>query len=274
MRIVNLIENTAGKGGCLFEHGLSFYVETKRHKLLMDTGASGAFLENAKRLGIDLGLVDTVVISHGHYDHTGGLAEFVRLNSKAKIWIHRLAGEAYYHKGQESERYIGIDPQIRELEQAEWVEGNRWIDDGLFLFGGVSGRKWWPSGNRELQVKKGGVFWQDTFCHEQYLVVLEGGKRVLLSGCAHNGIINILDTYRELLGGSPDAVVSGFHMRKKGDAYTQEELDIFQKTAEELKKWDTRFFTGHCTGEIPYRLMKECMGGQLAYVHSGEEILL
>ncbi len=272
MRIVNLIENTEGKSGCLFEHGLSFYVETNLHKLLVDTGASGAFLENALRLGIDLGQVDTVVISHGHYDHAGGLTEFVGINPRAKIWMHRLAGEAYYHKSGESERYIGISPQLRKLDQVEWVESNRWIDEELFLFGGVSGRKWWPSGNRELQMKRDGVFMQDTFCHEQYLVVSEGGKKVLLSGCAHNGIVNILDTYRELLGGAPNVAVSGFHMRKKGDAYTQEELDIFYKTAEELKKWDTMFYTGHCTGEIPYRLMKECMGGQLAYVHSGEEI--
>ena len=74
MRIINLMENTKGAEGCVWEHGLSFYIETKKHKLLADTGASEAFLKNAVVLGIDLRRVDTVILSHGHYDHGGGLA--------------------------------------------------------------------------------------------------------------------------------------------------------------------------------------------------------
>ena len=72
MRIINLMENTKGAEGCVWEHGLSFYIETKKHKLLADTGASEAFLKNAVVLGIDLRRVDTVILSHGHYDHGGG----------------------------------------------------------------------------------------------------------------------------------------------------------------------------------------------------------
>ena len=71
MKIINLIENTEGSSGCLFEHGLSFYVETKKHKLLVDTGATNTFIANAEKLGVDLKQVDTVILSHGHYDHTG-----------------------------------------------------------------------------------------------------------------------------------------------------------------------------------------------------------
>ena len=69
MRIVTLIENTPGAPGCAHEHGLSLYVETGRHTLLLDTGATGAFAANAAVLGLDLGRVDTIVLSHGHYDH-------------------------------------------------------------------------------------------------------------------------------------------------------------------------------------------------------------
>ena len=88
--MVTLIENTPGAPGCLFEHGLSFYAETKNHKILADTGASGAFLKNAQTLGIDLRQVDTVVISHGHYDHGGGLLEFAALNPTAKIYLSKI----------------------------------------------------------------------------------------------------------------------------------------------------------------------------------------
>lgn len=273
MKIVNLIENTKGGRDCLFEHGLSFYVETKRHRLLVDTGASDAFIRNAGRLGIDLKKVDTVVISHGHYDHAGGVLAFAKQNSAARIWIQRLAKEAYYHRNERMEKYIGMDPGVKELPQIEWVDGNRRIDDEIFLFGGVCGRRLWPSGNRELAVKRGEEFYQDEFFHEQYVVLEEAEKKVLISGCAHNGILNILDTFREICGRDPDVVISGFHMRKKS-GYGKEDLELAENTALELKRLNTRFYTGHCTGEIPYQAMKNVMGEQLQYVHSGDEILL
>lgn len=271
MRIINLIENTKGAEGCRYEHGLSFYIETEKHKLLADTGASDAFLANAGRLGIDLRQVEHAVISHGHYDHAGGVLAFAELNPKAKIWIQGRAGEEYYHKNVVMEKYIGMDPGIKALPQVEWVDGDKSIDEGIFLFGNVTGRKLWPVGNLELKVKKGDVFEQDAFVHEQYLVLEEAGKSVLISGCAHNGILNILDRYREIFGDAPDAVISGFHMSRKS-GYGDGELELIRETARELCRLNTRFYTGHCTGEIPYQVMKEVMGEQLEYVHSGEEI--
>ena len=89
MRIINLVENTKGSKECLFEHGLSFYIETSRHKLLLDTGASYAFIENAGRLGVDLKQIDMVILSHGHYDHAGGIPGFVEENPKARILMQQ-----------------------------------------------------------------------------------------------------------------------------------------------------------------------------------------
>lgn len=273
MRILNLIENTEGATGCLCEHGLSFYIEAGGHKILADTGATGAFLTNAEKLGIDLGQVDTVIVSHGHYDHAGGLLAFAERNPKARIWIQRLAGEPYYHKNDTSERYIGMDPRIKALPQVEWVEGDRKIHEGIFLFGQALGRRLWPDGNRELMRKTAEGFVQDDFLHEQYLVLEERGKRVLISGCAHNGILNILDRYRENYEEDPDVVISGFHMSRKSH-YSEADYALVRDTARELQKLRTRFFTGHCTGERPYEILREIMGEQIAYVHSGEEIVL
>ena len=123
MRIVNLIENTQGSEGCLIEHGLSFYIETKNHRILVDTGASEAFLTNAGILGIDLGKVDMVMISHGHYDHAGGILAFAQRYPDVKIWIQRLAREAYYHKNERMEKYIGMDPRIKSSRRSSgWRE--------------------------------------------------------------------------------------------------------------------------------------------------------
>ncbi len=273
MKIINLVENTKGSRECRFEHGLSFYVKTGKHTLLVDTGATDAFLANAENLGLDLGQVDRVILSHGHYDHAGGILAFAERYPGVNIIMQKSAGEAYYHISNEKERYIGIAPEIMELPQLELIEGNRRIDEELFLFSGVTGRALWPRGNRELKVERGGAFLQDEFCHEQYLVVEENHQKVLMSGCAHNGILNILETYRRIYGADPDAVVSGFHMQQKS-GYQEEDLEMIREIAAELKKTTARYYTGHCTGEIPYRIMKECMGEQLVYVHSGDEIVI
>ncbi len=92
MRIINLIENTEGRAGCVNEHGLSFYIETEKHKLLMDLGQTDNSLRNAKELGVDLEAVDTVVLSHGHYDHSGGIMPFAGINDHAIIYMQQSAG--------------------------------------------------------------------------------------------------------------------------------------------------------------------------------------
>lgn len=271
MRIVTLIENTPGQADCLFEHGLSIYVETAKHKLLVDTGASDKFLNNAEILGVDLQEADTLILSHGHYDHAGGILPFALKNDKADIYLQKSAMDAFYHKDEEQERYIGIAPEINKLPKVKLMEGNYRIDEELFLFTGVTQRRLWPSGNKVLKIKRGDEFIQDEFIHEQYLVIEEDSKRVLISGCAHNGILNILDKFRELYNTRPDAVISGFHLKKKS-GYTQEDLDNIRQIAEELSKLPTKFYTGHCTGEEPYGMMKEIMGEQLIYLHSGDKI--
>ena len=275
MRIINLVENTEGASGCGFEHGLSFYIETEHHKLLADTGASDLLLKNAEKLGIDLTKVDTVILSHGHYDHGGGILPFAEVNPAAKIYIPAAAFGAYYSLRDGAPRYIGLAEEIRKLPQVVIVGGTTAgifrIDDELSLFSGIGNTYPIPSANRNLRVKTKQGLRQDDFRHEQCLVVSEGGRKVLLSGCAHHGILNVLDRYRELFGGEPDVAISGFHMMKKS-GYSEEDLDMIADTAKELCKVNTVFYTGHCTGTEPFEAMKKIMGGQLRYVHSGDEI--
>lgn len=272
MKITNLIENIQGEQDVLFEHGLSYYIETEKHKLLVDCGQTEAFMENAKRLHVDLQSVDTVILSHGHYDHSGGILSFAEINFEVPIYMQQTAILPYYHKTEEEERYIGIDPNIKELSQVKLVDGDLEIDEELVLFSGVKGRTLWPKGNLELKKKTGGEFIQDVFDHEQYLVIEEGNKRVLFSGCAHNGILNILAHYYQLYDSYPDAVVSGFHMKKK--EYTAEDDALITETAEKLAKLPIKFYTGHCTGEYAFDIMKKIMGDQLIYIHSGDSLII
>ncbi len=271
MKIINLIEDTAGERGCLYEHGLSFYIETAHHRLLLDTGASGAFIENAAEKGIDLTAVDTVVLSHGHYDHTGGLLAFAELNPNAVIYVHKNAVGEFYNCRHTPPKYIGMDARIADLPQVVWVDGDLKLDNELSLFTGVRGRRLWPRGNEVLKKRVGDEYVQDEFDHEQYLVVTEGERRVLLSGCAHNGILNILDACLERYGGAPTHIVSGFHTVMP--EYTAADDELVAQIAAELLKHDTVYYTGHCTGEHPMQILKSIMGEKLVTLHSGDEIL-
>ena len=139
MRIVNLIENTEGSAECACSHGLSFYVETEKHKLLVDLGPSEETLKNAEKLDIDLTQVDTVILSHGHYDHSGGIMTFSGINPNAVIYMQESANEDYYSdngegEGEERYRYIGIDKAIMNLPQVRAIKGDHCIDDELELF--------------------------------------------------------------------------------------------------------------------------------------------
>lgn len=302
MRIINLAENTEGAAGCGFEHGLCFYIETEHHKLLMDTGQSDLFIKNAEKLGVDLTKVDTVVLSHGHYDHGGGILPFASINPDAKIYVQASAFGEYYSIDSKGEpHYIGLAEGIAELpqivvvggksdtveaasaqpeatqneanarEEETFEDGIYRIDDELSLFTGIGSEYPIPSANQRLMKKTEEDMVQDDFAHEQCLVINEGTKSVLLSGCAHHGILNILDRYRELYDGDPDVVISGFHMMKR-HGYSDADITMIIDTALELRKLRTVFYTGHCTGVEPYNAMKKLMGDKLHYVHSGDEI--
>lgn len=287
MKIIILMENTEGNPTCEYEHGLSVYVETEHHKLLVDTGASEKTWKNAAALGVNLKEIDTVILSHGHYDHSGGIMTFVSENESAPIYMQETALDDYYH----GERYIGIDkaigdlPQIKLLKEDNELAGIVKLDDEISIFSDVHGRRLWPAGNRALSKKVGNEQVQDEFDHEQCVVIRyknagisncensseadnQKETTILISGCAHNGILNILDRYFELYEDYPDMVISGFHMMKKTD-YTLEEIKNIEDTARELAQLKTIFYSGHCTGQPAMDLMKPIMGDKLIQIHSG-----
>lgn len=271
MKIISLVEDTAGENLCEYEHGLSFYIETKKHKLLFDSGATDMFIRNAELLNINLKQVDTLILSHGHYDHSGGILPFTELNKNAKIYAQSKVDKEYYNFSDNKEKYIGIDKRIMQLPQLVLVNENFKIDDELFLFSKVTGNKYPSKGNLYLKQKENGRVIQDSFQHEQSLVIIDDDKRILLSGCAHNGIVNILQRYKQLFHEDPDIVISGFHLMQK-QPYTEEDIMNIKKMSFELKNTNSTYYTGHCTGEEAYWIMKEIMVEQLQRIHSGEVV--
>ena len=275
MRIVNLIEDTVVENGFKSEHGLCFYIETSKHKILCDTGASDAFIYNAQRLNINLEQVDMVILSHGHYDHCGGVMEFAKINSKADIYIQQSACEDYYNIKNGFEKYIGINKEILTLKQLKLINGDYKIDDELAIFTGINPDLESFKGNLFLKKKVGDELLQDNFNHEQCLVISEKSdeniiKNVLISGCAHNGILNIIQQYNKKYDYELDAIFSGFHMMKDGE-YTDEEIRIIQEMAHKLNDFKAIFYTGHCTGKDAFLIMKKIMNDKLFNISVGTQ---
>ena len=275
MRIINLVENEPGSSGCEAAHGLSFYIETEKHKLLFDAGPSDVLLRNAEKLGVALASVDALILSHGHYDHSGGILPFAELNPSAKIYMqHNAGGDYYAFDGEEQGfRYIGIDKKILSLPQVQLLHGDTKLDDELLLFT-VDNRAFpLPSTNKRLRELRGGDYEQDEFRHEQNLLLTADGKKILFCGCAHNGILNVLETLERKFGAGslPDLVIGGFHLMKRTE-FSEADIAEVSEIAGCLKKFRSHFATCHCTGLQAFSQMKEIMCGQLSYVHSGDEV--
>ena len=256
MRITVLIENTACDERYCAEHGLSLYIETTGKRILFDTGQSDAFLANAARLGIDLRTVDFAVLSHGHYDHGGGLKAFLALNKTAPVYLNRHAFEPHYNR---TEKYIGLDPSLQDSDRLIFTDDDYRIDEEITLFSCNDRERPYVTDAAGLGVMEGGRIIPDDFRHEQYLLVEEGGKRILISGCSHKGIRNITEWF------SPDVLVGGFHLMKQP---VGEEL---LRCAGALARYDTDYYTCHCTGEEQFKAMQPLIP-RLRYIRSGETI--
>ena len=263
MKLLTLTENTSCREDILPEHGLSLYLETGSRRLLFDTGQTDLFLRNASALGVNLRNVDAVVLSHGHYDHGGGIPAFLSVNDRAPVYLSTFAFGDFYHG---PEKYIGLSPALRGNPRLLPVKTRTCLGDGLTLIPGSELPCPHPLCSYGLEVRENGVRHPDSFCHEQYLLLEEGGKTILFSGCSHRGILNIAEYFR------PDVLIGGFHFMKLDPQ--GEGRQTLEEAARVLLALPTRYYTCHCTGVPQYEFLKARMGSRLSYLSAGSSLEL
>ncbi len=271
MKLIVLSENSSVSDTLEHEHGLSIYIETAEHRILFDTGAGSAFQRNAEKLGVDLATVDLLVISHGHYDHGGGLRTFLKVNSRATIYLHKQAFEAHYSKRAEGVADIGLDQTLLPNERFVFCGDQAVIDENIEVFSRVRPKRLYPSCNAMLLMKRGDEFVPDDFAHEQNLVIQQDGKTMLIAGCAHKGIVNIVDACKDRLGQYPDYFVGGFHLT--GQRGNQSETpDVVDAIGEYLASMPARYYTCHCTGKENLQRLKRILGERIRPLSTGDRI--
>ena len=262
MKISVLIENTTHNNNLLPEHGISLYIETNNTKLLFDTGQSGKFIQNADTMGISLQDVDMVILSHGHYDHAGGLSSFLKYNAKAPVFLHKNAFGQHFH----GEKYIGLDPELLNSDRLIFTDGTFPLKENITLSPLPHSALTVPINPYGLSVKINGKLFPEDFSHEQYLLIEENSKKILFSGCSHKGIVNIIRYFQ------PDIMVGGLHFKDiplNHNGYT-----VLQQYAECLCAYPIKYYVGQCTGEPQFDYIQPFFGKNITYIYTGTTLII
>lgn len=247
------------------EHGLSVYMEYNGRKYLLDTGASDLFIRNAEKLGINLCEVDYCLISHGHNDHIGGLSAFLEMNHRAKIILFDEIPGAEYASVRRYRHSITGNVDFQKYHQRFIFIHEDTFVDGIHIYTHLTHHHAKPLGDRTLLIKAdNGEYVGDDFSHELAFVIGD----VLFTGCAHHGILNIMESIQESIRLS----IGGFHLL---DSHLREHYETdeqLQEIASELanRYTDVEFYTGHCTGDHCFEVLSGEKGLRIHQFHVGK----
>ncbi|WP_139906118.1 MBL fold metallo-hydrolase [Clostridium thermarum] len=261
------------------ENGISMFINYNGENILFDTGATGEFINNADKLGINIEDIDTVVISHGHMDHAGGLLKFLERNKKARIFMHIRAGEKHFVKLFFKSIEVTMPQAIFEKggNRINLINETTEISQGIFIITDIMKKEPWVRFNKKMLMKKDGKLCEDDFKHELILAFNNNGKLVILTGCSHNGVVNMIETTIAKLPQLPiQAVIGGFHLVGMPglNLYAESEATI-KALAKQLSSYNIeKIYTCHCTGKKPYKILKDELQDNIEYLCTGMEVEL
>jgi len=275
MKITILCENTVGRRVGLGEHGFSALIETDQGNYLFDTGSGHSVVRNSLELNKDLRTLKKIFLSHGHFDHSGGLPEVLKVRGKVDVHAHPDIFLDRVHlireNGKETSKFIGLPYKRKYLESlgANFIFNTDFteVEKGIFLTGEIPRKTLFEKPDPTLFSEIEGKSVQDKFSDDQSLILETEKGLILILGCAHSGLINIIHHVIHKTGREKFyAIVGGTHL----DFLTPNQLE---ETIEVLKKMDIeRIGAAHCTGmRAAFRLSQE-FGERFFYGHVGSTL--
>ncbi|MGZ3559541.1 MAG: MBL fold metallo-hydrolase [Thermodesulfobacteriota bacterium] len=275
MKITIICENTVGRRVGLGEHGFSAFIEMNEEKYLFDTGAGHSIVKNSLELNKDLRTIKKIFLSHGHFDHTGGLPEVLKLTGKVDVHAHPSLFIDRIHLIKENEKeikkFVGLPYKKKYLESlgANFIFNTNFIEveKGLFLSGEVPRKTPFEKPDPVLFAEIDGKISQDVFSDDQSLILDSERGLILILGCAHSGMINIINYVIERTGKDKFyAILGGTHL----DFLTSEQLEESIQTLKKMKI--QKIGACHCTGmRAAFRLQQE-FGDRFFYGHVGSSL--
>ena len=249
--ITILVEDTTENFKYSCAKGLSIFINTKEQKILMDTGPNSTFIKNAKKLGIDLTQINTLILSHAHRPFNGGLNQFCKINKDAQIVIQNTDFEKYYFVKGKSKKNISPKLTVKNLPQIRMINNPAQITTNSWFIPCTVHNYGTPKKNQFLYRKTPSKFVMDNFMHEGIFVIDDNGELVIFNSCSHNGVINSIESAKQFFPNKRlRSYVGGFHFPFKDnetippdDMRNLDEIIDYSKINQNL-----RFFTGHCTG--------------------------
>lgn len=188
--------------------------------------------------------------------------------------LHRLAFEKYYAlRPYDKLELIGLEEGLKQNRQIVLTADRFFISKGIQLLSTIIQREPRSISNSGFLMEQNGQMMKDIFAHEQNLIIEEDGKTLLITGCAHNGIVNIIEHFHDLKGRMPDCVIGGFHLssRSPGGNENFETIDNISKYLMDTK---AKYYTCHCTGIESYDRLKSVMGESIDYLSTGSKITI
>jgi 7,8-dihydropterin-6-yl-methyl-4-(beta-D-ribofuranosyl)aminobenzene 5'-phosphate synthase len=263
------MDNYVDKPHLCAEHGFSCLISFKDKKILFDTGQSSHTKKNGEILNVSFDKVDFVVLSHGHYDHAGGLP-FI-FHEGLKIYAHKSIAQEHMRSSCPGEyEYIGIDKDFFATHNKSFIFNNSFFEiiPGVILSGNI--KRYEPfDADQRLYIKRDNSCEKDIFLDEQYLVVCEDGAYSIFTGCSHAGIVNIIKDFRTKFGDVRiKNIVGGFHLFMSGSKVLENVADCLLHNDVE------NIFTGHCTGIVGAIYLKQLFGERLILTKVGLEAVI
>jgi 7,8-dihydropterin-6-yl-methyl-4-(beta-D-ribofuranosyl)aminobenzene 5'-phosphate synthase len=266
--ITVLVDNSAGSG-LAAEHGLALWIDTGHDRIVFDTGQGMALTQNASRLGLDLERANILILSHGHWDHTGGVADVLRKAKKIETFCHPAVMQARYSVLPGEVRSLAISSQSADALKGLPQEKLRWIP-GAAMFSPMTGITGEIPRLSDFE-DRGGPYYldqegtdADQVVDDMALWIDTATGLIVLVGCCHSGLVNTLNYIRQITGHSKiRAVVGGFHLLRASEERLTKTVNALQALAPEL------IVPCHCTGESAIGLFQDVLGASVVPGRSG-----